>query len=110
MIPASEFWTDYYETALEEDELLTEIEIDPLPGEFRTAYTRFTTRSKEDAERSPAKMAIINRLIIEIITFGCLVFIATPGMTDRSGRMDSVYYEYKNLQLVNKTKRGIPSI
>ncbi len=48
VIPASEFWTDYYETALEEDELLTEIEIDPLPGEFRTAYTRFTTRSKED--------------------------------------------------------------
>ncbi len=48
VIPASAFWTDYYETALEEDELLTEIEIDPLPGEFRTAYTRFTTRSKED--------------------------------------------------------------
>ncbi|MEE9240740.1 MAG: xanthine dehydrogenase family protein subunit M [bacterium] len=48
VIPASEFWTGYYETALEEDELLTEIEIDPLPGEFRTAYTRFTTRSNED--------------------------------------------------------------
>ncbi|MFP6891757.1 MAG: xanthine dehydrogenase family protein subunit M [Nitrospinota bacterium] len=47
-IPASEFWTDYYETALEEDELLTAIEIDPLPEGMRTAYTRFTTRSKED--------------------------------------------------------------
>jgi len=48
MIPAQEFWTSYYESALEEDELLTEIEIDPLPTGFRTAYTRFTTRSKED--------------------------------------------------------------
>jgi carbon-monoxide dehydrogenase medium subunit len=48
IIPASEFWTGYYETALEEDELLTEVEIDPLPNEFRTAYTRFTTRSNED--------------------------------------------------------------
>lgn len=48
VIPASEFWTGYYETALGEDELLTEIEVDPLPGGFRTAYTRFTTRSKED--------------------------------------------------------------
>ena len=47
-IPASEFWTDYYETALEEDELLTAIEIDPLPEGMCTAYTRFTTRSKED--------------------------------------------------------------
>ena len=47
-IPASEFWTDYYGTALVEDELLTGVEIDPLPGGLRTAYTRFTTRSKED--------------------------------------------------------------
>lgn len=47
-IPAAEFWTDYYECALRPDELLTEIEIDPLPEGFRTAYTRFTTRSKED--------------------------------------------------------------
>ncbi|MDA1000987.1 MAG: xanthine dehydrogenase family protein subunit M [bacterium] len=48
VIPAGEFWTDYYECALAPDELLTEIEIDPLPQGFRTAYTRFTTRSKED--------------------------------------------------------------
>lgn len=47
-IPAAQFWTDYYETDLGEDELLTGIEIDPLPSGFRAAYTRFTTRSKED--------------------------------------------------------------
>ncbi len=47
-IPASAFWTGYYECALEPDELLTEIELDPLPPDFQTAYTRFTTRSKED--------------------------------------------------------------
>ncbi len=48
VIPASGFWTGYYECSLAPDELLTEIEIDPLPPGFRTAYTRFTTRSKED--------------------------------------------------------------
>ncbi|MBI2131530.1 MAG: FAD binding domain-containing protein [Candidatus Tectomicrobia bacterium] len=48
IIPAGEFWTGYYECALGPDELLTEIEIDPLPPGFRTACTRFTTRSKED--------------------------------------------------------------
>ena len=48
VIPATEFWTDYYECALDEDELLCSIEVDPLPDGFRTAYTRFTTRSKED--------------------------------------------------------------
>ena len=47
-IPAAQFWTDYYETALGDDELLTGIEIDQLPSGFRTAFTRFTTRSKED--------------------------------------------------------------
>ena len=48
VIPATEFWTGYYECALEEGELLCEIEVDPLPDGFRTACTRFTTRSKED--------------------------------------------------------------
>ena len=47
-ISSSEFWTDYYETALEENDLLARIEIDPLPEGMTTAYTRFTTRSKED--------------------------------------------------------------
>ena len=48
VIPATAFWTGYYECALEEGELLCEIEVDPLPDGYRTAYTRFTTRSKED--------------------------------------------------------------
>ena len=48
VIPATEFWTGYYECALEEGELLCEIVVDPLPDGFRTACARFTTRSKED--------------------------------------------------------------
>jgi len=48
IIPAAEFWIGYYECALRPDELLTGIEFDPLPPGFRTGYTRFTTRSKED--------------------------------------------------------------
>ncbi|MFC1491696.1 hypothetical protein ACFLQ0_03805 [Nitrospinota bacterium] len=46
IVLSAEFWTGYYESALGEDELLTEV--DPLPPGFGTAYTRFTTRSKED--------------------------------------------------------------
>jgi carbon-monoxide dehydrogenase medium subunit len=47
-IPAQDFWTGYYETSLGDDELLTGVAINSLPPGFRTAYTRFTTRSKED--------------------------------------------------------------
>ncbi|MFQ5895997.1 MAG: FAD binding domain-containing protein [Nitrospinota bacterium] len=47
-IPIGGFFTGYYETALEPDELLTEIRVPRLPEGWRTAYTKFTTRSKED--------------------------------------------------------------
>ncbi len=47
-LPIREFFTDYYETALEPDELLTEIRVPRLPLGWGTAYSKFTTRSKED--------------------------------------------------------------
>lgn len=47
-IPMAEFIQDYYETSLRPDELLTQIRIPRLSANFRTAYTKFTTRSKED--------------------------------------------------------------
>lgn len=59
VIPAGEFWTDYYECALAPDELLIEIEIDSLPEGFRTAYTRFTTRSKEDKPCISISVAVL---------------------------------------------------
>lgn len=47
-VPIGEFFTDYYETCLEPDELLTEIRVPRLGSEWKTAYSKFTTRSKED--------------------------------------------------------------
>ncbi len=58
-IPASQFWTGYYECALAEDELLCAIEVDPLPAGFRTACTRFTTRSKEDKPCASISAAVL---------------------------------------------------
>ncbi|MEE9275729.1 MAG: xanthine dehydrogenase family protein subunit M [bacterium] len=72
VIPAAEFWTDYYECALGPDELLTEIEIDPLPDGFRTACTRFTTRSKEDKP---------------CISISAAVAVEADGLTCREARI-----------------------
>ncbi len=47
-VPIHEFFRDYYETALEPDELLTEVRVPRLPAGWGTAYSKFTTRSKED--------------------------------------------------------------
>jgi len=47
-VPIGEFFTDYYETCLEPDELLTEIRVPRLGSGWKTAYSKFTTRSKED--------------------------------------------------------------
>jgi carbon-monoxide dehydrogenase medium subunit len=47
-IALSELITDFYETALEPDEVLTEIVVpEPTPG-TRSAYLKFQTRSSED--------------------------------------------------------------
>jgi carbon-monoxide dehydrogenase medium subunit len=47
-IPLGELITDFYETALEPDEVLTEIVVpEPAPG-TRSSYLKFQTRSSED--------------------------------------------------------------
>lgn len=47
VIRLEEFFTDYYETALAPDEILTEIRIPPLPKGSVSVYTRFTTTLAE---------------------------------------------------------------
>lgn len=44
-IPASEFFVTYMTTALEPEELLTEVEIPPLPARCGTAFVEFARRS-----------------------------------------------------------------
>jgi carbon-monoxide dehydrogenase medium subunit len=41
VINLDEFYTDYYETALGPDEVVTEIQVPPLPAKACGAYTRF---------------------------------------------------------------------
>jgi carbon-monoxide dehydrogenase medium subunit len=47
-IPLTEFFQDFYETALAEDEIVTELVVpEPAPGS-RAAYLKYVTRSSED--------------------------------------------------------------
>lgn len=47
-VSINDFFTDYYETCVESDELLTEIRVPRLAPDWKTSYSKFTTRSKED--------------------------------------------------------------
>jgi len=47
-LPIREFALGFYSTALQPDEMITDIRIPPLPASSRTAYLRFKARSSED--------------------------------------------------------------
>ncbi|MBI2369835.1 MAG: xanthine dehydrogenase family protein subunit M [Deltaproteobacteria bacterium] len=47
-IPLEEFLLDYYQTALQPDEVVTEVAVPPLPAGSTAAYLRHTVRSAED--------------------------------------------------------------
>lgn len=47
-ISLEEFFLDFYETALERDEILTEVLVPKIPPRTGCAYYRFTTRSQTD--------------------------------------------------------------
>ena len=48
LIPMADFFTDYFETALGETELLRSIKIPPLPAGSRLAYKKFLPRTEDD--------------------------------------------------------------
>ena len=48
LIPMEEFHRDIYETAVKEDEIVTEVVIPPAPAGVRTAYLRFSGNSPID--------------------------------------------------------------
>lgn len=47
-IPLDEFFLGFYTTALEADEIITELIIPPLPETARATYLKYTSRSAED--------------------------------------------------------------
>lgn len=48
ILPVKDFSLGFYSTALDPDELITNIRIPPLPASSRTGYLRFKARSSED--------------------------------------------------------------
>src|SRR5207253_1626360 len=49
IVPVSDgFFTDYYETAIEPGELLTEVIVPPQPAGARTVYLKFLPRTADD--------------------------------------------------------------
>lgn len=48
IVPLSEFFQDYYETAIEPGEILTEIQVPALPAGAGTAHYKFLPRSRDD--------------------------------------------------------------
>jgi carbon-monoxide dehydrogenase medium subunit len=47
-IPLTEFFTDFYETALEPDEIVTEVTVPEASRAAKQAYIKYVTRSSED--------------------------------------------------------------
>jgi carbon-monoxide dehydrogenase medium subunit len=47
-IPLTEWFTDFFETAIQPDELVTEVVLPPQPPSVRSAYLKYVTRSAED--------------------------------------------------------------
>lgn len=78
-IPIGAFFTDSYETALEPDELLTEIRVPRLPAGWRTAYSKFTTRSKEDKPALSVAAAVKAKgKVCEDVRIAVGAAVATP--------------------------------
>jgi carbon-monoxide dehydrogenase medium subunit len=48
VVPINEFFTDYYETAIEPGELLTEVIVPEVPAGARTTYIKFLPRTADD--------------------------------------------------------------
>ncbi len=59
VLPIEEFLVDYYTTALEPDEVVTEIRIPPLPADAAGLYTRFLRTAAE--HRPLASVALLAR-------------------------------------------------
>ena len=47
-IPLDDFFVDYFETALQPDDILTAVELPPLPDGTRVTYKKFLPRTQDD--------------------------------------------------------------
>ncbi len=62
VIPLEEFFTDYYETVLKPDEIITEVSVPRLPANSGGAFVKFLPRTADDyATVSAAAVVILDR-------------------------------------------------
>jgi len=62
VIPLEEFFTDYYETVLKPDEIITEVSVPRLPANSGGAFVKFLPRTADDyATVSAAAVIILDR-------------------------------------------------
>src|SRR5215212_6008177 len=60
-VPMDEFFTDYFETVVQEGELLTAVRLPALPANARTCYVKFLPRTEDDY----ATVAVAARLQVD---------------------------------------------
>ena len=60
-VALDEFFTDYFETVVQEGELLTSVKLPPLPANARTCYVKFLPRTEDDY----ATVAVAARLQLD---------------------------------------------
>lgn len=60
-VPMDEFFTDYFETVVQEGELLTAVRLPPLAANARTCYVKFLPRTEDDY----ATVAVAARLQVD---------------------------------------------
>jgi len=62
VVPLEEFFTDYYETVLKPDEIITEVSVPRLPANSGGAFVKFLPRTADDyATVSAAAVVILDR-------------------------------------------------
>lgn len=85
-IPLSEFFTDYYATALEPSEVVTEIRVPPMPADAKGVYTRFLRTAAE--HRPLVNVAVVVRRQGQICTDARIAVGASVPIPLRIGRAE----------------------
>jgi carbon-monoxide dehydrogenase medium subunit len=82
VIPVRSFFLGFYETALERDEIVTAIEVPPLPERARWSYMKWSPRAHED------KPLIGLAIVLQITDGVCRdARLAVGGVADRPVRL-----------------------
>ncbi len=88
VLPMADFLVDYYTTALEPDEILTEIRVPPLPDKSTGRYSRFLRTRAE--HRPLVNVAVLLTLQGEVCTEARIAVGAALPVTQRLPRAEAL--------------------